>query len=87
MVNLGGKSNAFGKGINNDPLSQNETSSILAVLIGLETLCVAGCGTSPTLTAEQIDELKSPAFKLFQENKYKEAILLPQKTVRAAGPP
>ena len=59
-------------------------SSILAVLIALATLCVAGCGTNPTLTAEQIDELKSKGFKLFQKEKYKEAIPLAQKAAQAA---
>ena len=58
--------------------------SILAGLIALVTLCVAGCGTNPTLTAEQIDELKSKGFKLFQEEKYKEAIPQAQKAAQAA---
>jgi tetratricopeptide (TPR) repeat protein len=61
-----------------------KSSSILAGLIALVTLCLAGCGTSPTLTAEQIDELKSQGFKLFQEEKYKEAIPLAQKAAQAA---
>ena len=60
-------------------------SSILAGLISaLLTLCVAGCGTNPTLTTEQIENLKSKGFKLFQEEKYKEAIPLAQKAVQAA---
>jgi tetratricopeptide (TPR) repeat protein len=61
-----------------------KSSSILAVLIALATLCLTGCGTSPTLTAEQIDELKSKGFKLFQEEKYKEAIPLAQQAAQAA---
>ena len=59
-------------------------SSVLAVLIALVTPCLAGCGTNPTLTVEQIDELKSKGFKLFQEAKYKEAIPLAQKAAQAA---
>ena len=58
-----------------------KSSSILAGLIALVTLCLAGCGTNPTLTAEQIDELKSQGFKLFQEEKYKQAIPIAQKAV------
>ena len=61
-----------------------KSSSIPAGLIALVTLCLAGCGTSPTLTVEQIDELKSKGFKLFQEEKYKEAIPLAQKAAQAA---
>ena len=61
-----------------------KSSSILAGLIALATLCVAGCGNSPNLTREQIDELKSQGFKLFQEEKFKEAIPLAQKAVQAA---
>ena len=59
-------------------------SNILAVLSTLVTLYLAGCGSSPTLTAEQIDELKSKGFKLFQEEKYKQAIPLAQKAAQAA---
>ena len=59
-------------------------SSVLAVLVALVTLCLAGCGTSPNLTKEQIDELKSKGFKLFQEAKYKEAIPLAREAVQAA---
>ena len=59
-------------------------SSVLAVLIALVTLCVTGCGTSPNLTKEQIDDLKSKGFKLFQEEKYKEAILLAREAAQAA---
>jgi tetratricopeptide (TPR) repeat protein len=58
--------------------------SLFAVFFILVTLCLSGCGTNPTLTAEQIDELKSKGFKLFQEEKYKEAIPLAQKAVQAA---
>ena len=61
-----------------------KSSSILAVLIALVTLCLVGCGTSPALTVEQIDELKSKGFKLFQEEKYKEAIPIAQKAAQAA---
>ena len=61
-----------------------KSSSILAGLIALVPLCLAGCGTSPTLTVGQIDELKSQGFKLFQEEKYKEAIPLAQKAAHAA---
>lgn len=61
-----------------------KSSSILAGLIALVTLCVTGCGSSPTLTAEQIDDMKSKGFKLFQEEKYKEAIPLAQKAAQAA---
>ena len=61
-----------------------KSSSILAGLIALVPLCLAGCGTSPNLTKEQIDELKSKGFKLFQEEKYKEAILLAREAVQAA---
>jgi tetratricopeptide (TPR) repeat protein len=53
-------------------------------LLLLVLFCLAGCGTSPTLTKEQIDELKSKGFKLFQEEKYKEAIPLAQKAAQAA---
>ena len=56
----------------------------LVVLIALEVFCLAGCGASPNLTKEQIDELKSKGFKLFQEEKYKEAIPLAQKAAQAA---
>jgi tetratricopeptide (TPR) repeat protein len=61
-----------------------KSSSILAGLIALVTLYLAGCGTNPTLTKEQIDELKSKGFKLFQEEKYKQAIPLAQKAAQAA---
>jgi tetratricopeptide (TPR) repeat protein len=61
-----------------------KSSSVLAVLIALATLCAAGCGTSPALTAEQIDDLKSKGFKLFQEEKFKEAIPLAQQAAQAA---
>ena len=61
-----------------------KSSSILAGLIALVTLYLAGCGTNPTLTKEQIDELKSQGFKLFQEEKYKQAIPIAQKAVQAA---
>jgi tetratricopeptide (TPR) repeat protein len=53
-------------------------------LMLLLLFCLAGCGTSPTLTRKQIDELKSQGFKLFQEEKYKEAIPLAQKATQAA---
>ena len=61
-----------------------KSSSVLAGLIALVMLCLAGCGTSPTLTVEQIDEMKSQGLKLFQKEQYKEAILLAQKAVQAA---
>jgi tetratricopeptide (TPR) repeat protein len=60
------------------------SSNILAVLSTLVTLYLAGCGSSPTLTAEQINELKSKGFKLFQEEKNKEAIPLAQQAAQAA---
>jgi hypothetical protein len=50
-----------------------KSTCILAVLIALLTLCLAGNSTSPNLTKEQIDELKSQLFKLIQEEKYKQA--------------
>jgi tetratricopeptide (TPR) repeat protein len=53
------------------------------VLMALVMFCLAGCGSQPTLTAEQIDDLKTQAFKLFQDNKYKEAIPLIWKAVQA----
>jgi tetratricopeptide (TPR) repeat protein len=62
-----------------------KSSSILAGLISaLLTLCVTGCGTSPNLTKEQIDELQSKGFKLFQAEKFMEAIPLAQQAAQAA---
>jgi tetratricopeptide (TPR) repeat protein len=66
------------------PSAKPNSISKLFVFIALVTLCLTGCGTSPALTTEQIDELKSKGFKLFQEEKYKEAIPLAQKAAKAA---
>lgn len=60
-----------------------KTSGIFTVLLLLASVFVMGCGSQPTLTLEQIDDLKTQAFKLFQDNKYKEATPLIEKAVQA----
>ena len=52
--------------------------------LGISVFILYGCGTSPPLSPQEIEDLKSQSFKLFQEDRYKEAIPLAQKAVQGA---